>query len=67
MIYGKDDFKFTPAEFYPFRDVEDIDRVRAITKEDIIAMNGKHPTNPNMSVEVIRNEEFGMIMVADVV
>lgn len=65
MIFGKDDFTFKPAEFYPFKDLEDIERVRNITKEDIIAMDGKHPTSPSMSIHVIKNEEFEMIMLTD--
>ena len=28
-----------------------------ITKEDIIALNGKHPKNPNIKLEVRRNDE----------
>ena len=39
MIFGEDNFTFKPAPFYPFTDLEDIARVRAITKEDILAMN----------------------------
>ena len=35
-------------EFYPFKNQAEIDRVRGITYEDIIAMNGKHPKNPNI-------------------
>ena len=38
-----------------------------ITKEDIIALGGKHPGNPNVSVEVIRNDEMETIMIADIV
>ena len=67
MIYGKEEFKFKAADFYPFKDQSEIDRVRAITKEDILAMNGKHPTSPSMSVNVIKNEEFEMIMLTDMV
>jgi len=67
MIFGKDDFTFKPADFYPFKDLEEINRVRNITKEDIIALDGKHPTSPSMTVEVIKNEEFEMIMLTDMV
>ena len=65
MIFGKDDFIFKPADFYPFKDLKEIERVRNITKEDIIALDGKHPTSPSMSVNVIKNEEFEMIMLTD--
>ncbi len=54
-------------DFYPFKNQAEIDRVRKITKEDIIAFNGKHPNNPNISLNVIRNEEFEMIMIGDMV
>ncbi len=65
MIYGNEPFSFAPADFYPFKNVDEINRVRAITKEDILAMNGTHPTSPTMSIEVIKNEEFEMIMLTD--
>ncbi len=67
MIYGNDTFTFKPADFYPFKNIEEINRVRKITKEDIIAMNGKHPTNPNIFIDVQRNEEAGIVMIADMV
>jgi len=54
-------------EFYPFKNQAEIDRVRAITKEDILAMNGKHPTNPNIFLDVRKNEEVEMVMIADMV
>ncbi len=54
-------------EFYPFKNQAEIDRVRKITKEDIVALNGKHPTNPNIKLEVIRNDEFEMVMLTDMV
>jgi len=54
-------------DWYPFQNQEEIDRVRKITKEDILAMNGKHPTNPNIQLDVIKNEEFEMIMLTDMV
>ena len=67
MIFGEDNFTFKCADFYPFKDQAEIDRVRAITKEDLEALNGKHPTNPNMSFEIIRADEFEMIMLTDMV
>ncbi len=66
MIYGPDTFSFKPASFYPFTNLKEIERVRAITKEEIVAMNGKHPSgNPNLKVEVIRDDEFETIMLTD--
>lgn len=67
MIFEKDNFTFKPAEFYPFKNLKEIERVRKITKEDIIAMNGNHPTSATMTVTVSKNEEFEMIMIADMV
>lgn len=54
-------------EFYPFRNQKEIDRVRKITKEEIVTLDGKHPTNPNIRLDVIRNDEFETVMVADMV
>jgi len=65
MINGNEPFSFAPADFYPFKNIDEINRVRAITQEDILAMNGKHPTSPTMSIEVIKKEEFEMIMLTD--
>ncbi len=67
VVKGDEKFEFTPAEFYPFKDRAEIDRVRAITKADIKAMGGKHPTNPNIFLEVIADDEFEMVMIADMV
>ena len=54
-------------DFYPFQNQSEIDRVRKITKEEIVALNGKHPTNPNIQLDVLRNDEFETVMVADMV
>ena len=54
-------------DFYPFKNQSEIDRVRKITFEDIVAMNGKHPTNPNIKLDVRRNDEFEIVMIADMV
>lgn len=67
MISGKDNFTFKPAEFYPFHDLAEIDRVRKITFEDIVALNGKHPTAPNARVEVYKDEEIEMVELTDMV
>ncbi len=67
MTFGEDNFKFKPADFYPFKNTEEIDRVRAITKEDILAMNGKHPTSPSMYLDIRRDEEAGIVMLTDMV
>ncbi len=67
MINGTDNFTFKPADFYPFKDQAEIDRVRKITKEEIIALDGKHPTCPTASVKVLRNDEVENFMIADMV
>jgi len=54
-------------DFYPFKNQAEIDRVRKITFEDIVAMNGKHPTNPNIKLDIRRNDEFEIVMIADMV
>ena len=54
-------------DFYPFKNQEEIDRVRKITFEDIVAMNGKHPTNKNASLEVYRPDMIETIMISDMV
>ncbi len=54
-------------QFYPFHDQAEIDRVRKITKEDILAMNGVHPTAKNMKISVVRGEDVRMFMIGDMV
>lgn len=54
-------------DFYPFKDQAEIDRVRKITYEDIVAKCGKFPQNPNVSLELRRNDFIGTIMIADMV
>lgn len=66
-IDEKDTFTFQPADFYPFKDIDELNRVRGITKEDIIAMNGKHPTNPNIRLDVVKADDFETMMITDMV
>ena len=54
-------------EWYPFTNQAEIDRVRKITKEDILAMDGRHPSNPNIRLDVLKDEEFEMVMLTDMV
>ena len=62
------DFKNTfPHDFYPFKNQAEIDRVRKITKADIIAMHGKPPKNTNIRLDVYRNDEVEMAMITDMV
>ena len=67
MIYGKDDFKFKCADFYPFKNQAEIDRVRKITRDEIAAMNGTHPTSKSMRVNLVKNDELELIMLTDMV
>ena len=68
MNFGADTFTFKPADFYPFKNTQELDRVRKITREDIDAMNGKHPNgNPNIRLDVLKPEEFEIVMIADMV
>lgn len=53
-------------EFYPFKDLKEINRVRKITKEDILAMDGVHPSgNKNIRLTVARSDEFETYMITD--
>ena len=54
-------------DFYPFKNQEEIDRVRKITFEDIVAMSGKHPTAKNATLEVYRPDMIETIMISDMV
>ena len=67
MIFGKDDFKFKCADFYPFKNQAEIDRVRAITYEDIVAMGGKHPTAKTMDINLVNSADSEMVMIGDMV
>ncbi len=54
-------------KWYPFTNQAEIDRVRKITKEDILAMDGRHPSNPNIRLDVLKDDEFEMVMLTDMV
>ncbi len=66
-VNAPDNFTFKPADFYPFKDTAELDRVRKITKEDIVAMDGKHPTCKSMNVRVALDDDVETILVADIV
>ena len=53
-------FEYAPAEFIPFRDMETIERVRAIKTEDIT----KHP-NPDFRIRVMPAAQIGFIWLTD--
>ncbi len=58
-------FQQRPGSWVPYRNEAELARVRAITREDIAAMDHIHPRNPNVHLDVIRNEEFENILLAD--
>ena len=66
MIFSEDRFTFKSAEFYPFKDLEELKRVRNITKEDILKLNGVHPENPHVSVEVMTDEDIEIVYMTDI-
>jgi len=53
-------FTQTPANWVPLKDETELARVRSIKREDIT----KHP-NPGLNITVYRDEEFEMVMLAD--
>jgi glucosamine-6-phosphate deaminase len=56
------DFAFQPSHWVPFRDTEEIDRVRRIKKEDIT----RH-SNPNFRIRVMSPEDIEHLWIADMV
>lgn len=54
------EFTVKPATWVPFKDEKELERVRAIKREDIT----NHP-NPNLHISVYRDEEIEMVMLAD--
>jgi glucosamine-6-phosphate deaminase len=54
------EFKFSPAECIPFRDMEVVRRVRAIRREDIT----RHP-NPDFQIRVVPNSDVEFLWMAD--
>ncbi len=55
-------FTFEPAEWIPFRDQKEIDRVRNIRREDI----SKHP-NPNVNIRVVPDADVEWVFISDIV
>lgn len=67
MENNQNEFTFRPAEFYPFTDIEDINHCRAITYEEITALGGRHPNNPNIRLDIFKDDEIEMVLLADIV
>ena len=68
MIFGNDNFTFKPADFYPFKDQEDLARVRKLTYEDLVAYSGKPlPHAPSINFNVVKDDDVETILVADIV
>jgi len=53
-------FQFKPHGVVPFSDKAELDRIRAIKREDI----DKHP-NPDFRIHVVRDSEIGMVALID--
>ena len=53
-------FTYAPAEFIPFRDMETIERVRAIRAEDI----ANHP-NPDFQIRAMPGTQIGFTWLTD--
>src|SRR6476620_2062579 len=56
------DFRYQPSEYVPFRDVQAIQRCRAIKRENI----DKHP-NPQFKIRVVKDADVPFIFLADMV
>ena len=56
------DFKFKPADWIPFKDTAEIDRVRKIKREDI----EKHP-NPDFKIRVVPDQDVEWIFISDII
>ena len=56
-----DTFDFIPSEFVPFRDKVEIERCRAIKREDI----DKH-SNPDFRIRVVKETEIPFMWITDV-
>ena len=54
------DFTYSPSKWVPFRDVEVLERVRRVTREQI----DKHP-NPEFKIQVVPNDQVEFIFVTD--
>ncbi|TVR58792.1 MAG: hypothetical protein EA426_09100 [Spirochaetaceae bacterium] len=55
-----DEFRYAPSHWVPFRDQEVLDRVRAITREQI-----ERHTNPDFRIRVVKDNEVENIFVTD--
>lgn len=54
------EFEYRPSKWVPFRDMEVLERVRNIKKEDIT----KHP-NPDFRIQVMKAAEIEFVLIAD--
>jgi glucosamine-6-phosphate deaminase len=60
MTYSTSEFTYQPSQYVPFRDTAEIDRVRAIKKEDLT----KH-SNPDFRIQMLKSEDIGFLWVTD--
>ena len=54
------EFRYSPSKWVPFRDVEVLERVRRITREQI----DKHP-NPEFRIQVVPDDQVEFIFITD--
>ena len=54
------EFTYKPSQWVPFRDVEALERVRKIKREDIT----RHP-NPDFKIRVVKDSDIDFIWVTD--
>jgi glucosamine-6-phosphate deaminase len=54
------EFRYSPSRWVPFRDVEALERVRRITREQI----DKHP-NPQFRIQIVPDDQVEFIFVTD--
>ncbi len=54
------EFSYSPSKWVPFRDVDVLDRVRRITRDEI----ERHP-NPEFKIQVVPNDQVEFIFIAD--
>jgi 6-phosphogluconolactonase/glucosamine-6-phosphate isomerase/deaminase len=55
------EFTFSPSHHVPFRDQAELAKARKITRDDFV----NHP-NPNLNVQVLRDEEITFLFVSDI-
>jgi glucosamine-6-phosphate deaminase len=55
------EFKFRPSQWVPFRDLEILEKVRKVTREDFL----NHP-NKNLTVKVVKDADISFMFITDI-